>query len=207
MTTLETKATSEGRAASRPAAGRTRPGHPHVIWAVFKRNFLSYFSNPAGYVFITLFVFVSSCVAFWRPIFFTNNQANLDELNKYMPYLLLLFIPAITMNTWADERRQGTDELLLTLPAHDLDVVLGQVPGGAGNLSVALALFAAAGFRAAGGWARRIYGVLFATYFGYWLMGVLLIAVGMVASMLSSNVTVAFILGALFCAVPIFLGR
>ena len=49
-------------------------------------------------------------------------------------------------------------------------------------------------------------GVLFATYLGYWLMGVLLIAIGMVASLLSANVTVAFILGALFCAVPIFLG-
>ena len=46
MTTLETKPTSEGRVTSRPAAGRTRPGHPHVIWAVFKRNFMSYFSNP-----------------------------------------------------------------------------------------------------------------------------------------------------------------
>ncbi len=92
MTTLETKPTSEGRVTPRPAAQRTRPGHPHVIWAVFKRNFMSYFSNPLGYLFITLFVLVSSFVAFWQPSFFTNNQANLDELNRYMP------VPAVALH-------------------------------------------------------------------------------------------------------------
>ncbi len=176
----------------------------NVISAVCGRNFSGYFSNPAGYVFIFLFVLISSWVAFWQPAFFTNNLANLETLNERMPYLLLFFIPAITMTAWAEERRQGTEELLLTLPAYDFELVMGKYLAAFGIYTVAL-LFSLTHVVLLTWLGRPDLGVMAANYLGYWMMGSAMISISLVASMVATNVTVAFILGAVFCAIPVFL--
>jgi len=172
----------------------------HVLDAVFKRNFVAYFSNPTGYVFICVFVLLGSLAAFWPPEFFNSNLANLDQLNRYLPYILLVFVPAITMSVWADERRQGTDELLLTIPASDWEVVFGKYLAAVGIFTVAIVFSCICNLVILLSWGTPDAGLFLTNYLGYWFVGLAMLAIGMVASFLTSNLTVGFILGLLFNA-------
>ncbi len=171
-----------------------------AAYAVLKRNFVSYFSNPTGYLFICLFVSLGSVFAFWPNEFFNSNLANLDQLNQYLPLVMLVFIPAITMSIWADERRQGTDELLLTIPAADTDIVLGKYLSAVAIFTVSLMFSLFSNFFVLGVLGNPDVGLFISTYVGYWFMGLAMLAIGMVASFLTGNLTVGFILGIIFNA-------
>ena len=174
--------------------------------AVAKRNFFGYFSNPTGYAFLCLFVLLTSFAAIWPHDFFNENLANLDQLNKYLPLIMLLFIPAITMSIWSEERRERTDELLLTLPANDFDIVMGKFVAAAAVFSVSLVFSQLCNVMVLASLAKNPEtgavgldtGLLAANYFGHWLIGLSMLSLGMIASFLTSNMTIGFIFGMAF---------
>lgn len=176
-----------------------------VVAAVARKDLRQYLGNPVGYVFVTLFIAATAVAAFLTDAFFARNLADLAELNRYMPAILVFFVPALTMGAWADERRAGTDELLLTMPVRDSEVVLGKYLGVLAMYTISL------GFSLAHVVVLHVLGdpdtgLMVSTYFGYWLMGAMFCAIGLVASMFTRYSVIAFILGGLGCGATVIAG-
>ena len=111
------------------------------IGIIAKREIMGYFATPLAYIFIVIFLTLTGAFAFYIGRFFTNEQANLVAFFSYHPWLYLMLIPAISMRLWAEERKTGTVELLLTLPTPTWTIVLGKFVAAWIFIGIAVAMF------------------------------------------------------------------
>ena len=93
---------------------------------IFKRELGSYFATPLAYVFIVIYLVLSGVLTFYLGGFFERNQADLQPFFNFHPWLYLFLVPAIAMRLWAEERKSGSIELLMTLPITRFEAVTGK---------------------------------------------------------------------------------
>src|SRR3990172_1797748 len=94
------------------------------VLTVARKEFKGYFESPIAYIFITAFLLLVNFLYLWT--FFVVGQADMEPFFGIMPFIFLFLVPSITMRLWAEERKMGTLEVLLTLPVREIDVVLGK---------------------------------------------------------------------------------
>ena len=168
------------------------------VVSIFKREFLGYFSTPIAYVFLAIFVFLSGIFTFYMGSFFDRGQADLQPFFQFHPWLYLFLIPALAMRLWAEERRGGTIELLLTLPVTISQAVLGKFLAAWAFSGIALLLTFPL-------WITVNYlgnadnGVILASYLGSLLMAGAFLAIGACMSALTRNQVIAFVVSAVVC--------
>ncbi len=160
--------------------------------AIFKKEFRSYFVSPIAYVFITVYLVVSNFLFFQS--FFLINQADMRGYFELLPWIFLFFVPAITMRTWAEEKKGRTLELLLTWPVSDLEVVAGKFCAAFAFLSVVILLSVTIPITIMF-IGKPDMGPIIGGYMGALLMGGAYLAIGMWVSSYTENQIIAFILG------------
>src|ERR1700722_10896128 len=168
------------------------------VLAVFRREFFSYFPTPLAFVFIVIFLFAMGTFTFYVGRFYDNGVADLSIFFGYHPWLYLFLIPAISMRLWAEERRTGTMELLLTLPIPLWATVLGKFLAAWVFAGLALALTFPI-------WLTVNYlghpdnGVILASYVGSFLMAGAYLSIGAAISSATSNQVIAFVVSVVVC--------
>ncbi len=156
------------------------------VLIIAKRELGAYFGTPLAYVFAVIFVALTGAFTFYFGNFFENGNANLAAFFLYHPWLYLILVPAIAMRLWAEERKSGTIELLMTLPVTTWEAILGKFLAAWGFIGVALILTFPI-------WITVNYlgspdnGVIFASYLGSFLMAGGFLAIGSAISALSKN--------------------
>ena len=163
--------------------------------AIVQRELAAYFTTPIAYVFIVIFVALAGVFTFQVGRFFARGLADLQPFFLYLPWLLLVLAPAVSMRLWAEERRSGTIELLLTLPVTTTQAVLAKWL--AGWLFLGVALVATFGLWITVNWLGTPDNrVIALSYLAGWITGGVLLAAGAAMSALTRNQVIAFVLAA-----------
>lgn len=170
----------------------------NAISTVMRRELRAYFATPVAWVYIVIFLVMTGVFTFYLGGFYERGIADLDPFFKFHPWLYLFLVPAISMRLWAEERKSGTVELLLTLPISLPQAVLGKFFAAWLFLGLALVLTFPI-------WLTVNYlgspdnGVILAGYIGSWFMAGGMLAIGSCMSAVTRNQVVAFILSVVAC--------
>jgi ABC-2 type transport system permease protein len=168
------------------------------VLIIAQRELGAYFGTPLAYVFTVIFVALTGAFAFFVGNFFERGQADLHAFFNYHTWLYLLLVPAIAMRLWAEERKTGTIELLMTLPIATWEAIVGKYLAAWAFIGIALALTFPM-------WITVNYlgrpdnGVILASYIGSFLMAGAFLAIGSSISALTKNQVIAFIVAATLC--------
>jgi ABC-2 type transport system permease protein len=172
---------------------------------IMRRELSGYFSTPIAYVVLVIFLLLANWFAFWTGALYERGQADLAPLFTFIPWLYLFLIPAVSMRLWAEERRSGSIELLLTQPVTLWQAVLGKFLAAWLFIGVALALTFPA-------WVTVNMlgdpdnGAIFAAYLGCFFVAAGFLAVGSFTSSITKNQLIAFLLAAAVCVVLLMAG-
>jgi len=176
-----------------------------IIWTLVKRELGAYFASPVAYVFLVIFLLLTGFFTFTAGAFFERGEASLASFFAWHPWLYLVLVPAVGMRVWAEERRSGTIELLLTLPVAPWQAIVGKFLASWIFLAVALLLTFPAVITV------NILGdpdngMIAAGYVGSLLLAGTYLAITCMTSAMTRNQVVAFILSVVICLFLILAG-
>lgn len=174
-----------------------RPAVRNIL-IIAKRELGSYFGTPLAYVFIVIFLALTGAMTFYLGGFLYTGQADLHPFFVYHPWLYLLLVPAVAMRLWAEERKTGTIENLMTLPISTYEAVLGKFLAAWIFCGIALALTFPI-WITVNVLGDPDNGVIIASYVGSFLMAGAFLAIGSCMSALTKNQVIAFVIAATAC--------